>query len=286
VRFCWQLGFDPAEGLYSAITKEASRLSVISSERIQEELVKMLRLADGHECLRDLMDLGLFAQFAPEFCDGVGMDQGPYHDLDVWSHTLEVVANTDPRDLTLRLAALFHDVAKPRCRREENGRTTFHGHDAEGATMAMEVLARLRFPTDQTATVALLVRHHMRFLGVRDFTDSAARRVLRDLGDETERLLELCEADSAAHAEGVKRPDFDAIRDVLVRVAEQTPPEKLDSPISGDRIMELTGLTEGEEVGRVKRHLAELVIEGKLAPSDEEGAGREALRFVGNRKPV
>ncbi len=286
VRFSWQLGFDPAEGLYDAIEESAERLTIISAERIREELTKMLHLADGHECLHDLMDLGLMKHIAPEFCEGVGMDQGPYHHLDVWSHTVEVVANADPRDLTLRLAALFHDVAKPKCRREEGGRVTFHGHDLEGEKIAREIMARLKFSNDDIDVVALLVRHHMRLLGVKDFSESAARRLLRDLRDQTERFIELCEADSAAHAPGVKRPDYDHIRDVLVRVAEKTPPEKLDSPISGERIMEVTGIQEGEQVGKVKRHLSEMVVEGKLLHTDTEAAEKEAVRYVGNRSNV
>ncbi len=286
VRFSWQLGFDPAEGLYEAIEQEAERLTIISAERIREELTKMLHLADGHECLVDLMDLGLMKYIAPEFCDGVGMDQGPYHHLDVWSHTVEVVANADPRDIILRLAALFHDVAKPKCRKEEAGKTTFHGHDTEGEKMTREIMQRLKFSNDETDAVALLVLHHMRLLGTKDFTDSAARRILRDLKDQTERFMELCEADSAAHAPGVKRPDYDHIRDVLVRVAETTPHEKLDSPISGERIMEVTGIKEGEQVGKVKRHLSEMVIEGKLLHTDTEAAEKEAVRYVGNRSNV
>jgi hypothetical protein len=126
----------------------------------------------------------------------------------------------------------------------------------------------------------------MRFLGMKEFTDSAARRILRDLKDQTERLVELCEADSAAHAPGTKRPDFDHIRDVLVRVAERTPIDKLDSPLDGARIMQVTGLPEGEQVGKVKRHLSDLVVEGKLLHTDFEGAEREAVRFVGNRNNV
>jgi poly(A) polymerase len=199
---------------------------------------------------------------------------------------VEVVANADPRDLTLRLAALFHDVAKPRCRREEAGKVTFYGHDVEGEKMTREIMARLKFSNDEIDAVALLVRHHMRLLGLKDFSDSAARRLLRDLKDQTERFVELCEADSAAHAPGVKGIDYGHVRDVLVRVAERTPHELLDSPISGERIMEVTGIKEGEQVGKVKRHLSELVIEGKLLHTDTDGAEREAMRFVGNRGNV
>lgn len=286
VRFRWQLGFEPADGLYEAIQEESKRLEIISAERIQEELIKMLRIADGQECLADLMELGLLDVFAPEFSEGVGMDQGPYHHLDVWGHTLEVVGNTDPRDTTLRLAALFHDVAKPKCRVQEGERVTFHGHDVEGEKMTRAIMSRLKFSNEEIDKVATLVRHHMRLLGVKNLTDAAARRIWRDLNDQTERFLELCEADSDAHAPGASRPDYEAIRDTLDRVYELTPPEKLESPISGDRIMELTGVAQGEEIGRIKKHLSEMVIDGKLHPDDTEGAEREAQRFVGNRENV
>ena len=286
VRFRWQLAFDPAPGLYDAIREESARLKIISGERIREELQKMLALADGHQCLKELMDLRLMHTVAPEFEEGVGMDQGPYHHLDVWNHTLEAVANTDPEDLTLRLAAWMHDVAKPRCRTEESdGRIRFTGHDKQGADMARTILRRLRFPKEVIEDVALLVRHHMRLPGVDELSDTAARRLMRDLGAQTERLVKLCEADAKALKKGLKRPDFDEVRAVLHRAARQTPPDRLKSPLTGEQIMELTGLEPGPEVGKVKRHLSDLVVEGALDPDDLESAERRAIEFAGNRPP-
>lgn len=284
VRFRWQLGFEPAEGLYAAIRQERERLGIISAERIRDELVKMLSLPDGQECLDDLMRLGLLDVFAPEFRAGVGMEQGAYHDLDVWDHTLEVVANTDHRDLTLRLAALFHDVAKPLCvESHADGKVTFYGHETVGAETASSVMDRLKFPHQIRDDVVVLVRSHMRFGGHKQFTDKAARKVLRDVGELTEQLLELCEADRAAHSNAAPQLDFNEIREVLARVAEKTPIEKLCSPLSGDRIMSLTGLPEGEEVGRIKKLLSDLVVEGDLDPDDVEAAEEAAKRAVGNR---
>ncbi|MCH7905298.1 MAG: HD domain-containing protein [Armatimonadetes bacterium] len=280
VRFRWQLGFAAAPGLYDAVRNEAERLKIISSERIRDELTIMLGLDDGHKCLADLMDLGLMHHIAPEFETGVGVEQGPYHYLDVWDHTLEVVRNTGSGDLTLRLAAWLHDVAKPQCRTVEGGRIKFLGHEQEGAKLAEAILRRLTFSLDECKDVALLVLHHMRFTGIEQFSDTAARRILRDLGEQTERLVQLGEADAAAHAENVKRPDFNEVRNVLQRVAEETPPERLQSPLSGDEIMELTGLSAGPKVGKVKHHLSEMVIEGALDPDDMASARTVALEFV------
>ena len=280
VRFRWQLGFEPAPGLYDAVRNEAERLTIISAERIRDELTTMLGLDDGHKCLADLMDLGLMHHIAPEFKAGVGMEQGPYHHLDVWNHTLEVVRSTDPGDLTLRLAAWLHDVSKPQCRTEQGGRIKFLGHEQEGAKLAEEILRRLKFPIDECRNVALLVRNHMRFTGIEQFSDTAARRISRDLGDQTERLVLLAEADAAAHEKSVVRPDFNEVRSTLERVAKITPPERLQSPLSGDQIMELTGLPSGAEVGKVKRHLSEMVIEGALDPDDLASARKAALEFV------
>lgn len=283
VRFRWQLGFDPADGLFAAIKQERERLSIVSAERIRDEVIKMLALPDGHECLDDMMRLGLLDVFAPEFRAGVGMEQGPYHDLDVWDHTVEVVGNTDHRDLTLRLAALFHDIAKPQCvERHPDGRITFYDHENVGAQVASDVMDRMRFTRQMCDEVALLVKNHMRFTGQKQFTDKAARKVLRDVGEQTERLLELCEADRAAHAPAAAHDDLGTVRDVLARVAERTPIGRLGSPLSGDQIKALTGISEGEAVGRVKRHLSDLVVEGSLDPDDLTGAEEAARRFLNN----
>ena len=284
VRFRWQLAFQPVDGLYEAISKEADRLQIISAERVRDELTKMLALDDGHSCLADLMDLDLLDQFAPEFRAGIGVEQGPYHYQDVWEHTLTVVENTESNDLVLRLSAWLHDVAKPQCKTEQDGKIRFLGHEGEGAKTAVEMLRRLAFPLEVGAQVSLLVRNHMRFSGIDHLTDTAARRIWRDIGDQTERLVQLCEADSAAHAEGYRRTDFKEVRETLRRVAEQTPPDRLKSPLSGECIMELTGVEEGPEVGEVKRHLSELVVEGVLDPDDLESAEREAKSFVSNLK--
>lgn len=273
VRFRWQLGFEPAPGLYESIAKEATRLKIISAERVQAEFVKMLGLPAGPEALSDLMKLGLIHEFAPEFEEMVGVEQGHFHHLDVWDHSLVVLKNAGHRDLTLSLGALFHDIGKPRTRtKDAAGNTRFFGHEAVGAQMTSEIMRRLKFPQREADAVTVLVKNHMRLSSSPEFTPAAARRLLRDLDDQVERLLALVEADAGGLKKGVKKLDLEPIRRRLDEVRKVTPREVLESPLTGEEIMELLHLKSGPEVGRWKAFLTEKVIEGDLKPGDKETA--------------
>lgn len=278
IRFRWKLHFEPAPGLYESIHQEAARLQIISEERIRDEFIKMMLLPDADLCLKDLMDLRLLHEFLPEFEEGVGMDQGDYHHLDVWDHSRLVVKNAGHSDLIVALAALFHDVAKPRCKTvDEDGRTRFFGHEHVGAEMAAEILKRLRFSSDDADQVAKLVRHHMRLGSAPKFTATAARRLIRDLGDDLERLLLLVEADRDAHRPGVPLMDLGPIRERLATVSASTPKETLESPLNGEEIMAVLGVEPGEPVGKWKAFLCEKVLEGDLIAGDKVGARRLLL---------
>ncbi len=273
IRFRWQLGFSPAPGLYESIREEAERLKIISAERIRDEFVKMLRLSSAAECLQDLLDLNLIHQFAPEFEASVGFEQGSFHHLDVWEHSLLVVKNAGHGDLELSLAALFHDIAKPATYSvDENGRIRFFSHEVVGAEMAREVMQRLRFPSDEIDAVAKLIRNHMRLGSSKVFSASAARRLIRDMGPQLEQFLNLVQADRDAHKPGLIELDLDAIRARIADVSMTTPVEKLESPLSGSEIMKVTGLTAGKEVGRLKQMLVEHVLDGSLHPDDKKAA--------------
>lgn len=275
VRFRWQLNFEPAPGLYQAIESERARLAIISAERIRGEIVRMLELPNASSALRDLMRLGLFEIIAPELVSMVGVEQGSFHHLDVWEHTLKVLDNVGPEDLALALGALLHDVGKPGTRtKDAQGHTRFFGHEAVGAEIAREILRRLRFPQRDVDVVVLLVKNHMRLGSAPQFTLSAARRLLRDLGDEVERLLRLVEADSMALKAGVRRFDLAPIRARIEQVQKQTPRSSLTSPLSGEEIMETLNLASGPEVGRWKAFLTEKVLDGELLPGDRDHARR------------
>jgi poly(A) polymerase len=273
VRFRWQLGFAPATDLYEAIAGEAHRLSIISAERIRDELFKMLERPTAADALSDLLRLNLIHEFAPEFEAMVGIGQGGYHHLDVWHHTLLVVRNAGAGDLVLTLAALLHDVGKPATISiDEKGNARYFSHEVIGSEMARAILRRLRVPGEATESVVTLVRNHMRLGSSPQFTPSAARRVLRDLDGLVPQLLQLVDADTRSLKPGVKVLDLGAIRRQLDAVARETPASKLVSPLSGAEIMEITGLTEGPEIGRIKEALAEHVLEGELQPGDKAGA--------------
>lgn len=273
VRFRWKLGFEPAPGLYESITSEADRLRIVSEERIRDEWLKMLLLPDASKAMQDLMDLGLLKRFIPEFETMVGVEQGSYHHLDVWHHTLLVLENTPKGDVVRALAALFHDIGKPSTRFiDEEGNTRFFGHESVGAEMTRKILQRLKFSNEGVEEVALLVRNHMRLGSMKEFTPSAARRLLRDMDGEVDRLLDLVEADTASLRPGVKQLDLEPIRQRLAEVSMSTPRSTLESPLTGKEIMELLHLTPGPEVGKWKNFLLEKVLEGELEPGDKEAA--------------
>ncbi len=282
VRFRHQLGFSYAPGLAEAIQASAHRLSIISAERIRDELVKVLALPSAADALGDLEQLGLLREFAPELADLRGVEQGDFHHLDAWDHTLLAVQNLGParEDLVLSLSTLLHDVGKAPTRTvDADGRTRFFGHESRGAEMSGEILRRLRLADSVIAPVVQLVKNHMRLGSAPTFSDSAARRLLRDLGDNLDRLLVLVEADAEALKPGVRRLDLAPIRAQIAKVARATPRKTLVSPLSGDEIMEALRLPAGETVGRLKAALADAVLEGTLKPGDKPAAVRLAKQL-------
>ena len=280
VRFRWKLEFSPADGLYQAIRSERDRLRIISFERIRDEFVKMLRLARASDCMRDLMNLGLFEHFAPEFSPMVGCEQGKFHHLDVWNHTLLVLDHIGHEDLLLSLAALFHDIGKPPTRQiDSNGDTRFFTHEVVGADLSVKILRRLKFSEQEVQTVAKLVKNHMRLGSATTFTPSAARRLVRDLGDQLSDLFLLVEADASSLRPGVKVLILDPIVKMVESVRLGDPSPKFESPIDGSRIAEITGIPEGRRIGELKKALTEAVLDGKLAADDIDGA-EKLLRTI------
>jgi poly(A) polymerase len=285
VRFRWKLGFEPAEGLYASIQRNVDRLKIISWERIRDELMKMLDHPTRPEALSDLMSLGLFHVIAPELVAMVDCEQGRYHHLDVWNHTLLVMKNAGASDRTLTLAALFHDIGKPPTRSiDEQGNTRFFGHESVGATLTDEVLRRWKLPQREIDPVVRLVKNHMRLGHAPILTASAARRILRDLGEDLDRLLELVDADCRALKPGVRIMDLSEIRVRLQEVQAATPHHVLESPLSGIEIMALTGLPAGREIGRLKQLLTEKVLEGILRPDDKSTAANLIQEDMKNQK--
>lgn len=280
VRFRWQLDLTPAEGLYETVRTERERLRIISAERIRDEWCKMLSLGGSKAsgAMRDLDALGLLELFAPEFLAMHDVDQGKWHHLDVWNHTLLVIENLDlPEDpdvrLELVLGALFHDIGKPATRIvDSEGQIRFFTHEHVGAGMTREIMNRLRFDGGMIDAVVSLVRNHMRLGSMDHITPSAARRLLRDMEGDVDPLFRLIEADANSLRPGVRVLDLGPFRDMVEEVARFTPVSQLESPLTGSEIMEITGLPPCKEIGTIKSMLTEMVIEGELAPGDKARA--------------
>src|SRR4029079_9215027 len=171
------------------------RLEIVSAERIRDELDKLLVVEDPSAGLWFIVDTGLADHFLPELA-AMRLEQDPiHHHKDVLAHTVAVVANTRPNKI-VRLAALLHDVGKPKTRSFTDGGVTFHHHEVVGARMARDRMQALRYSNDDTERVKQLVYLHLRFHTYRlVWTDSAVRRFVRDAGDQLEELIELTRCD-------------------------------------------------------------------------------------------
>jgi poly(A) polymerase len=266
IRFATDLGFELAPDIPPAMREMKGRLvyPVISAERVADELRKMLLSERPRRAIELLDEGGLLEVVLPEVAACKGVAQGGYHTHDVYGHSLETLQNTGP-DLILRLAALFHDVGKPRTATPDGA---FTGHEDVGAQMAAGALDRLRLPQREIQQVSTLVRLHLRPVYYRsEWTDGAVRRLARDAGDQLDRLMALARADLAASA----YPDQKKLDELQRRLDEvrRESPSRLESPVDGEDIMRVRGLPPGPEVGRIKARLTELVLDGEI-PADRD----------------
>ncbi len=279
VRFAAKLEFEIEEDTWNAICERAGRLEIISRERIRDELAKTLMLPPRRAArgLDLMMQSGLMAQFAPEIAEMVGVEQNVFHLYDVWTHTLKAIENlSEESSLDERLAMLLHDVGKPRTRTvDEAGGVHFYGHQQVGAEMAGELLHRLKFPNQTVARVSRLVAQHMRIGEYSDeWSDSAVRRLVRDLGEDMESLFTIAEADRAACNPEHHYLDPAVVRGRIRKVQDEADYARVQSPLDGRAIMHIAGLQPGPEVGRLKDYLVNEILEGRLAEGDREAAER------------
>jgi poly(A) polymerase len=275
-RFAAQLGFITAPGLTAAMSRMAARSQILSAERVAEEFRRLLVAGHPRAGLELLRDGGLLAVWMPELEAMVGVEQGGFHIYDVFDHSAHTVADVPP-DLVTRLAALLHDVGKPPTHVvEENGKHTFYDHPGVGATITGDLLSRLRFSNDEISATALLVRHHLRPIQYepREWGDSAVRRLVRDIGDQRQRLLDLARADTRASS----YPDTLAIDDLerrMLRLDAGGALSHMRAPLDGNEIVRLAGgRPPGPWVGRVQRALEEAVIDGVIPAGDADAARR------------
>lgn len=290
-RFASQLGFDVDPATVEAMAELRATLEIVSPERIQAELAKLLATDDPVRGIRLLVETGLMREFLPEVpALQLEIDEHHHH-KDVYEHSLTVLRQAidlekarNPRaapDVALRLAALLHDIGKPATRRlEPGGGVTFYHHDIKGARMARKRLQALRFDSDTIGSVTRLIELHLRFFGYSEgtWTDSAVRRYVRDAGPELERLHILTRADvttrNAKKAGRLAR----AYDDIERRIAELAAQEELDAmrpELDGNRIQEVLGIGPGREVGEAYRFLLDLRLDEGVIGAD---AAEQRLR--------
>ncbi len=293
-RFAAQLDFGVEPSVLDAMTSMAERLGIVSAERVRDEFSKLVLSANPRAGLRILVETGLADQFVPEL-PALKLEIDEHHrHKDVYEHTLTVVEQAidleaDGPDLTLRLAALMHDIGKPATRRfEAGGGVSFHHHEMVGARMRRKRLKALRYPKDLIDDVAHLVGLHLRFHGYAEgeWTDSAVRRYVRDAGPLLPRLHALTRADCTTRNRRKAASLAAAYSSLEERIAVLAEAEELAAirpDLDGNDIMQVLGIPAGRAVGEAYKYLLEVRLD--RGPLDRDDA-IEVLRQWWAERPA
>ena len=276
IRFATQLNFQIEDETFEALERMADRIKIVSGERIEVELNKIMMSPHPSKGFVDLQRCGLLNIILPEVAalDIVEQKNGRGHKNNFY-HTLEVLENVcrteQGAQLYLRWAALLHDIGKTKTKRwDPAAGWTFHNHNFVGAKMVPELFRRLKLPMGpEMKYVQKLVDLHMRPLVIADseVTDSAVRRLLNDAGDDIDDLMTLCEADITSKNEGKKKiflENFRMVREKLADLKEKDYKRLLQPVIDGNEIMEMFGLKPSREVGTLKQTLKDAVLDNRV----------------------
>nr|WP_203645148.1 CCA tRNA nucleotidyltransferase [Streptomyces sp. SID14478] len=280
-RFAAQLDFEVAPEVVSAMKAMAGRIEIVSAERVRDELNKLILSAHPRKGLTLLVDTGLADYVLPEL-PALRLERDEHHrHKDVYDHTLIVLEQamaleTDGPDLTLRLAALLHDIGKPRTRRfEQDGRVSFHHHEVVGAKMTKKRMTALKYSNELVKDISRLVELHLRFhgYGTGEWTDSAVRRYVRDAGPLLERLHKLTRSDCTTRnkrkASALSRA-YDGLEERIARLQEQEELDSIRPDLDGNQIMEVLDVGPGPAIGQAYKFLLELRLEN--GPMEHDAA--------------
>jgi poly(A) polymerase len=295
-RFAAQLGFTPDPAVVAAMTAMADRITIVSAERVRDELIKLVCSDHPRIGLDLLVSTGLAEPVLPEL-PALRLERDEHHrHKDVYEHSLTVLdqaidlesrLSVPTPDFVVRFASLIHDIGKPKTRRFEGaGKVTFHHHDVVGAKLARKRMKALRFSNEQIDQVGKLIELHLRFhgYGTGEWTDSAVRRYVRDAGDQLDRLHVLTRADCTTRnkrkAEAL-RSAYDDLEARIERLKEQEELDALRPDLDGNQIMQILGIPPGREVGQAYKFLMELRLD--QGPLGEDQAREELLRWWSER---
>ncbi|MGW2224122.1 CCA tRNA nucleotidyltransferase [Streptomyces formicae] len=280
-RFAAQLDFEVAPEVVAAMKAMAERIEIVSAERVRDELNKLILSAHPREGLALLVDTGLADRVLPEL-PALRLERDEHHrHKDVYDHSLIVLEQamaleTEGPDLTLRIAALLHDIGKPKTRRfEDDGRVSFHHHEVVGAKMVKKRMTALKYSNELVKDVSRLVELHLRFhgYGTGEWTDSAVRRYVRDAGPLLNRLHKLTRSDCTTRnkrkANALSRA-YDGLEERIARLQEQEELDSIRPDLDGNDIMEILGVRPGPVIGKAYKFLLELRLEN--GPMERDAA--------------
>ena len=264
-----------------AIKKNKDKLKDMPNARIGRELSKIMQTERPSDALEFMAEHDLLDAVDPALGAMVDYKQNtPHHKWDLWKHTITALKKAESEDMVLNLAILFHDIGKPNA--ADEGQVTFHGHEKHSADHVAQILKRLAFPDDIRKRVENLVGMHMRLLTMPETAKVGAfRRLKIQAGEDFDRLVKLAKADTAGSGVDVdaKHKQLDVII-AKIKNIEDVPDKKNLSPLTGQEIIESVGIREGPQVGEIKEHLHNLVIDEDLDATDKEGAVKEARNYM------
>jgi poly(A) polymerase/tRNA nucleotidyltransferase (CCA-adding enzyme) len=264
IRFAVELGFSIEEETAQAIKQEAGLLEMIAKERIRDEFQKILMTENAASGVQMLEDLNLLKYIVPELREGIGIGQNKHHIYTVWEHNLRALDYSAKKNYPpeIRMAALFHDIGKPRTKRGEGPDCTFYGHEILSAKMTARILDRLHFPKNMAEKIIHLVRYHLFYYNVGEVTEAGVRRFLRRVGPEyVEDFIKVREADRIGS--GVPKAVPYKLRHLLFMIekVKRDPLSPKMLAVNGEDVMKILNISPGPRVGRILAILLDEVIE-------------------------